>query len=188
MLINPSLLFLDEPTSWLDSTIAQRIVSISWELANGGRTMVMTIYQLSSRLCYMFHKVLLLSKGNPLYFGEGSLAMDYFHDIGYSPSVPMNPSDFLLDLANGVLSREVREEQSVVKQTLISAYKTNLVEKSKAKLLEIENLAPPHDQAEIEQFGHWSTTWWQQFTVLLRRGGKEDSLSLSLASRLLRSL
>ncbi|GLT82079.1 hypothetical protein SLE2022_004910 [Rubroshorea leprosula] len=170
MLINPSLLFLDEPTSGLDSTTAQRIMSTLWELANGGRTVVMTIHQPSSRLFYMFHKVLLLSEGNPLYFGKGSSVMDYFRSIGYSPSVTMNPSDFLLDLANGVSSHEEKEEESVVKQTLISAYKTNLAEKS---ILETESLALPHNQVEIEQFARWSTTWWQQFTVLLRRGVKE---------------
>lgn len=102
MLINPSLLFLDEPTSGLDSTTAQRIVSTLWELSNGGRTVVMTIHQPSSRLFYMFHKVLLLSEGNPLYFGRGSEAVDYFSSIGYSPMVVMNPADFLLDLANGM--------------------------------------------------------------------------------------
>lgn len=73
----------------------------------------------------------------------------------------------------GVSSHEVREEQSVVKQALISAYKTNLAQKSKAELLEAESLAPPHDRAENKQFARWSTTWWQQFTVLLRRGVKE---------------
>lgn len=102
MLINPSLLFLDEPTSGLDSTTAQRIVSTLWDLARGGRTVVMTIHQPSSRLFYMFHKVLLLSEGNPLFFGKGSEVMDYFNRIGFSPSVAMNPSDFLLDLANGM--------------------------------------------------------------------------------------
>ena len=103
MLINPSLLFLDEPTSGLDSTTAQRIVSTLWEVANnGGRTVVMTIHQPSSRLFYMFHKILLLSEGNTMYFGKGSEAMDYFSSLGYSPSVPMNPSDFLLDLSNGM--------------------------------------------------------------------------------------
>ncbi|KDP27020.1 hypothetical protein JCGZ_20955 [Jatropha curcas] len=45
LLVNPSLLFLDEPTSGLDSTTAQRIVSSVWELAKGGRTVVMTIHQ-----------------------------------------------------------------------------------------------------------------------------------------------
>lgn len=102
ILINPSCLFLDEPTSGLDSTIAQQILSILLKLADGGKTIVMTIHQPSGMLFYMFHKVLLLSEGFPLYFGEASGAMDYFASIGFCPSVTMNPSDFLLDLASGM--------------------------------------------------------------------------------------
>ncbi|XP_022717046.1 LOW QUALITY PROTEIN: ABC transporter G family member 9-like [Durio zibethinus] len=171
MLINPSLLFLDEPTSGLDSTTAQRIVSTLLELAKGGRTVVLTIHQPSSRLFYMFHKILLLSEGNPLYFGQGSAAMDYFSSIGYAPSVAMNPSDFLLDLANGISSYESLKEQTLVKKTLISAYKTNIAEKLKDELQEISNHPP--DVLENKKFARWATTWWQQFTVLLQRGVKE---------------
>jgi hypothetical protein len=42
-----------------------------------------------------------LGKGNLLYFGKASEAMDYFKLIGCSPHITMNPSEFLLDLANG---------------------------------------------------------------------------------------
>ncbi|KAK6229483.1 ABC transporter-like [Theobroma cacao] len=171
MLINPSLLFLDEPTSGLDSTTAQRIVSTLLEVAKGGRTVVLTIHQPSSRLFYMFHKVLLLSEGNPLYYGQGSAAMDYFSSIGYAPSVAMNPSDFLLDLANGVSSNESREEQTVVKKALISAYMSNIAEKLKDELQEVRHRPP--DQLENKKFVRWATTWRQQFTVLLQRGVKE---------------
>ncbi|KAJ4982004.1 hypothetical protein NE237_032841 [Protea cynaroides] len=171
MLINPSLLFLDEPTSGLDSTTAQRIVSTLWELAEGGRTVVMTIHQPSSRLFYMFHKVLLLSDGNPLYFGKGAGAMDYFSSIGYTPSVAMNPSDFLLDLANGVSSDENEEDRVAVKQALISAYKSNLADKLKSEVNEMSNHLP--DGTSHKQFGRWCTTWGQQFSVLLQRGLKE---------------
>ncbi|XVF18927.1 hypothetical protein REPUB_Repub11eG0066000 [Reevesia pubescens] len=171
MLINPSLLFLDEPTSGLDSTTAQRIMLTLLELAKGGRTIVLTIHQPSSRLFYMFHKVLLLSEGNPLYFGQGSAAMDYFSSIGYVQSVAMNPSDFLLDLANGVTLDESLKEQTLVKETLISAYKTSIAEKLKHELQEVNNHPP--DQLEKEKFARWAATWWQQFTVLLQRGVKE---------------
>lgn len=102
MLVNPSLLLLDEPTSGLDSTTAQRIVSTLWDLALAGRTVVMTIHQPSSRLYYMFCKVLLLSEGSPLFFGKGSDAMHYFLSLGYAHTLGMNPADFLLDLANGM--------------------------------------------------------------------------------------
>ncbi|KAK9152653.1 hypothetical protein Sjap_000133 [Stephania japonica] len=171
MLINPSLLFLDEPTSGLDSTTAQRIVSTLWELTNGGRTIVMTIHQPSSRLFYMFHKVLLLSDGNPLYFGKGDQVMDYFSSVGYSPSVAMNPSDFLLDLANGV-SDNKGQDPAQVKQALVTAYKSNIAGNLK---VETQKLSRQFEENKLDnkQSSRWTTTWWQQFSVLLQRGLKE---------------
>ncbi|XP_047342652.1 ABC transporter G family member 9-like [Impatiens glandulifera] len=176
MLINPSLLFLDEPTSGLDSTTAQRIVSTLWELAHaGGRTIVMTIHQPSSRLFYMFDKVILLSEGNLAYFGKGNDAMKYFSSVGYVPSVAMNPADFLLDLANGILSDEGNEDPSDVKQALVLAFKNNLEENLKGELEATYNKNNNFNQRseEKKKLGRWSTTWWQQFNVLLRRGVKE---------------
>lgn len=102
MLVNPSLLLLDEPTSGLDSTTAQRIVATLRGLARGGRTVVTTIHQPSSRLYRMFDKVVVLSDGCPIYCGKSGLAMEYFGSIGCDPGFDfMNPADFLLDLANG---------------------------------------------------------------------------------------
>lgn len=101
MLINPSLLILDEPTSGLDSTAAYRLVSTLGSLVQRGKTIVTSMHQPSSRVYQMFDKVLVLSEGRCLYFGKGSEAMSYFESVGLSPSFPMNPADFLLDLANG---------------------------------------------------------------------------------------
>ncbi|WMV39757.1 hypothetical protein MTR67_033142 [Solanum verrucosum] len=178
MLINPSLLFLDEPTSGLDSTTAQKIVSTLWELVNGGRTIVMTIHQPSSRLFYMFHKVLLLSEGNPLYFGRGEDVMAYFSSIGFSPSVAMNPSDFLLDLANGVID-DPQEDQASIKQTLVTAFKTNLLDGVKEELQKYDD-SEDHEKLQKGKLDRWSNTWWNESVVLFRRGMKErkhDSFS-----------
>lgn len=101
MLVNPSLLILDEPTSGLDSTAAHRLVSTLKSLAMRGKAIVTSMHQPSSRVYQMFDSVLVLSEGRPLYFGKGSEALGYFESIGFSPSFPMNPADFLLDLANG---------------------------------------------------------------------------------------
>lgn len=101
MLINPSLLILDEPTSGLDSTAAYRLISTLGSLAQKGKTVVTSVHQPSSRVYQMFDSVLVLSEGKCLYFGKANQAMNYFDSIGFSPSFPMNPADFLLDLANG---------------------------------------------------------------------------------------
>nr|GMD97403.1 ABC transporter G family member 14 [Ipomoea batatas]GME13764.1 ABC transporter G family member 14 [Ipomoea batatas] len=104
MLINPSLLLLDEPTSGLDSTTALRIITTIKRLATGGRTVVTTIHQPSSRLYHMFDKVVLLSEGCPIYYGSAPNALEYFSSIGFSTPLTVNPADLMLDLANVVLA------------------------------------------------------------------------------------
>nr|VDC88409.1 unnamed protein product [Brassica rapa] len=101
LLINPSLLVLDEPTSGLDATAALRLVqTLSWVAHGRGKAVVTSIHQPSSRVFQMFDTVLLLSEGKFLFYGKGRDAMAYFESVGFSPAFPMNPADFLLDLAN----------------------------------------------------------------------------------------
>uniref|UniRef100_A0A0A0L5B4 ABC transporter domain-containing protein n=1 Tax=Cucumis sativus TaxID=3659 RepID=A0A0A0L5B4_CUCSA len=175
MLINPSLLFLDEPTSGLDSTTAQTIVTMMGEFAKGGRAVIMTVHQPSSRLFYLFHKLLLLLEGNAVYYGKGSEVMDYFLSIGYSPSLPMNPSDFLLDLANGLSMNDPNEDPTIVKQKLVSSYKNNIADNLKREVQESdeEHYYWCGDGSHEDNFEIWPTTWWQQVAVLWRREIKE---------------
>ncbi|XP_057762489.1 ABC transporter G family member 14 [Arachis stenosperma] len=188
MLINPSLLLLDEPTSGLDSTTAQRILNTIKRLAGGGRTVITTIHQPSSRLYYMFDKVVLLSEGSPIYYGPASTALDYFSSLGFSTSVTVNPSDLLLDLANGIApdskhaseqSEGLEQERKQVREALISAYDKNIATNLKAELCSVEvnnynNMmikdACARNQINQEQ---WCTSWWHQFKVLLQRGVRE---------------
>ncbi|GER41620.1 ABC transporter family protein [Striga asiatica] len=135
MLVNPGLLLLDEPTSGLDSTNASRLVSTLRELADGGRSVVMTIHQPSSRNFYKFDKVLLLCEGSPLFFGKGSSALGYFSGIRFAPNVAMNPADFLLDLANGVVSTvDSDKDRAEIQETLVAAYATNLSSNVKSQM------------------------------------------------------
>ncbi|CAA6672093.1 unnamed protein product [Spirodela intermedia] len=190
MLINPSLLLLDEPTSGLDSTTAQRILNTIKRLAYGGRTVVTTIHQPSSRLYHMFDKVAILSEGCPIYHGPASTALDYFASIGFRTSVVVNPADLMLDLANGFApecqpggeTSEVKdsgkdlEEQKQVKKTLLSAYEKNIASRLK------EELCFSTDAATYVGSGlsslpmrkeQWSISWWGQFNVILSRSLKE---------------
>jgi hypothetical protein len=70
LLINPSIILLDEPTSGLDSTTAMNLVSTLCQLAAGGRAVITTIHQPSSRLYQQLDKLLLLSDGHAMYYGE----------------------------------------------------------------------------------------------------------------------
>lgn len=192
LLVNPSLLLLDEPTSGLDSTTAQRIVATARGLARGGRTVITTIHQPSSRLYRMFDKVLVLSEGYSIYYGDSNVVMDYFASVGYDPGFnPMmnNPADFLLDLANGVnpvdtrqddqsdiqVKPDIIEDKSATRQYLISCYKKNLYPALKDEIQQClptptnsEGLSAPRSSEN-----QWITSWWLQFKVLLSRGLKE---------------
>ncbi|KAI3882054.1 hypothetical protein MKX03_006264 [Papaver bracteatum] len=189
ILTNPSLLLLDEPTSGLDSTSAQQVVSMLRELASEGhRTVLVSIHQPSSKLFYMFHKILLLSDGNPLYFGRGNETMEYFSSIGYSSPVAVNLCDFLVDLANGVHLGDLDEEKRKDgKQSLVLAYKNILVN----RLKEEEKLAVGQDSVSSRMdndIGQWPTTWGQEFSVLLKRDlleRKHESLSIMQVGQML---
>ncbi|XP_021754938.1 ABC transporter G family member 21-like [Chenopodium quinoa] len=190
MLVNPSLLLLDEPTSGLDSTTAQRIMDTLKSLARGGRTVLTTIHQPSSRLYQMFDKVVVLSEGCPIYYGSASRVMDYFCSIGLMPGCNfVNPADFLLDLANGIVPDTRHDDQlehhnrlehhdnaSATKQFLTSAYKKNIypglkaVNKQRSGDHSHSNLKPSYKSSEEKE---WSTTWLEQFKILLERGLKE---------------
>lgn len=186
MLINPSLLILDEPTSGLDSTAAHRMVSTLGNLAQKGKTIITSMHQPSSRVFQMFSSVLVLSEGRSLYFGKGSEAMAYFQSVGFSPSFPMNPADFLLDLANGVchLDGSSEREKPNVKQSLMASYNSLLASKVKAACME----TTPFSSMDMHIFGSHSSkkehrrnscaflglsNWFYQFSILIHRSLKE---------------
>jgi ABC-type multidrug transport system ATPase subunit/ABC-type multidrug transport system permease subunit len=184
MLINPSLLLLDEPTSGLDSTTAQRILTTIKRLASGGRTVITTIHQPSSRLYHMFDKVVLISEGSPIYYGPASAALDYFSSVGFSTSMTVNPADLLLDLANGVSpdskhsteqGDDIEQEQKSARENLKSAYEKNISTRLKAELYnpEVNSYTKDASSRSDNKPEQWCTSWWHQFIVLLQRGLRE---------------
>jgi ABC-type multidrug transport system ATPase subunit len=55
-------LLQDEPTSGLDSTTSMHVLTMLRHLATGGRSVIATIHQPSSRLYQQLDKLLLLSQ------------------------------------------------------------------------------------------------------------------------------
>ena len=62
LIANPSLVFLDEPTTGLDSRAAMVVVRVIKRLANSGRTVICTIHQPSLALFEQFDNLLLLGR------------------------------------------------------------------------------------------------------------------------------
>ncbi|XP_021771447.1 ABC transporter G family member 22-like [Chenopodium quinoa] len=190
ILLNPPLLLLDEPTSSLDSASALRIVQILHNMAKTGKTVVTTIHQPSSRLFCKFDKLILIGKGSSLYFGKASEAMEYFSLMGCSPLKPMNPAEFLLDLANGNMNDKSipssmedkfsptntrgRPSPLEVHEYFVEAYESRSSKIKKPKLLKSmtqQNMVKPGGRTWNSK--GWGASWWDQFRVLLSRGIKE---------------
>ncbi|KAL3535996.1 hypothetical protein ACH5RR_004457 [Cinchona calisaya] len=194
IIMNPSLLFLDEPTSGLDSTTALRIVELLQDIAEAGKTVFTTIHQPSSRLFHKFDKLILLGKGNLLYFGKASEAMVYFSSIGCSPLIAMNPAEFLLDLANGNLNdvsvpsewedkiqmgnsetetRSGKLSPATVHEYLVEAYETRVAENEKQKLLVPLQIDEEIKSQVFSKKRAWEASWFEQYSLLFWRGLKE---------------
>lgn len=67
LITNPSLIFLDEPTTGLDSTTALNVLELLKMLAESGRNVVSTIHQPSSEIFNQFDNLLLMVRGNIIY-------------------------------------------------------------------------------------------------------------------------
>ncbi|MFT5053875.1 MAG: ABC-type multidrug transport system ATPase subunit [Oceanospirillaceae bacterium] len=75
----PSVLFVDEPTSGLSSRDSENIMDLLKELALKGKLVIVVIHQPSSDIYKMFDKLMILDTGGfPVYFGNPIEAISYF--------------------------------------------------------------------------------------------------------------
>jgi ATP-binding cassette, subfamily G (WHITE), member 2, PDR len=97
------LLFFDEPTSGLDSQTSWSICNLMEKLTRNGQAILCTIHQPSAMLFQRFDRLLLLSKGKTIYFGDigqGSTTLvDYFTRNG-AQALPSgsNPAEYMLEV------------------------------------------------------------------------------------------
>ena len=68
LITNPALVFMDEPTTSMDTFTAEKIIEIINKLKIKGRTIIATIHQPNSEIFKKFDKLMLLSEGYTLYF------------------------------------------------------------------------------------------------------------------------
>ena len=99
LLANPSLLFLDEPTTGLDAFSALQVVQTLKDLARTGRTVVITIHQPRSDIFFLFDHITLLSSGQTVYTGATSEVLTYFDQLGFPCPEHVNPADHLIDIS-----------------------------------------------------------------------------------------
>uniref|UniRef100_A0A3B4FYS5 ABC-type xenobiotic transporter n=1 Tax=Pundamilia nyererei TaxID=303518 RepID=A0A3B4FYS5_9CICH len=101
LIIDPAVLFLDEPTTGLDASTANSVLLLLKRMASHGRTIIMSIHQPRYSIYRLFDTLTLLVGGKMVYHGPAPNALEYFANIGYACEAHNNPADFFLDVING---------------------------------------------------------------------------------------
>uniref|UniRef100_A0A8C5DNV0 ATP-binding cassette sub-family G member 2-like n=1 Tax=Gouania willdenowi TaxID=441366 RepID=A0A8C5DNV0_GOUWI len=108
LITSPSLLFLDEPTTGLDSNTANCIISLLHRLSRRGKTVIFSIHQPRYSIFKQFDHLTLMHKGEVVYAGSSAHALDYFTALGYQIEAFNNPADFFMDITNGEAKSPLR--------------------------------------------------------------------------------
>ncbi|XP_015604112.1 ATP-binding cassette sub-family G member 1 isoform X1 [Cephus cinctus] len=149
---NPPVIFLDEPTTGLDEMSSVQCVDLLRRVALGGRTVICSIHTPSASIFSKFHHVYVVTAGQCVYRGNVDDVVPYLHNIGIDCPVHYNPADFVIEVSAG-------------------EYGKDLVERMMTLVAERSPIVPtPHadfQYAEFENIGKIS--WWEQFTILLKR-------------------
>lgn len=101
LIIQPPVLFLDEPTTGLDASTANAVMLLLYRMSQKGRTIVFSIHQPRFAIYRLFDSIILLSMGQTVYHGPCKKALGYFDSLGYKCEEHNNPPDFFLDVING---------------------------------------------------------------------------------------
>ncbi|RIB12474.1 P-loop containing nucleoside triphosphate hydrolase protein [Gigaspora rosea] len=135
----PKIIFLDEPTTGLDSAAAYNIIkSIVFMARRHKITVIASIHQPSTETYSLFDKLCLIGKGRTLYFGDRESATTYFEGLGHVCSPYSNPADHFLRLINPDFMLDKIEAEKTI-NSFINSYDQS---KTKANTLsEIRSIA-----------------------------------------------
>uniref|UniRef100_A0AAQ5ZI47 Broad substrate specificity ATP-binding cassette transporter ABCG2 n=1 Tax=Amphiprion ocellaris TaxID=80972 RepID=A0AAQ5ZI47_AMPOC len=101
LIMDPAVLFLDEPTTGLDASTACTVLLLLKRMAEKGKTIILSIHQPRYSIYRLFDSLTLMVSGKMVYHGPAQSALVHFNKIGYQCDSNDNPADFFLDVING---------------------------------------------------------------------------------------
>ena len=149
LLREPSVLFVDEPTSGLSSRDSENIMDLMKELSLKGKLIFVVIHQPSEDIFKMFDKLIILDVGGyQVYYGNPVAAVSYFKEIVkmVDPSRSVNPEQIF----NIIESKVVNEYGNFTTKRKISPYEWYQQFKNRITINSIkETDAPPQKTLHI---------------------------------------
>lgn len=115
---NPPIMFLDEPTTGLDSSSTTQCVQMLKKLASGGRIIICTIHQPNAQTYNMFDQVYMMAKGRCVYQGPSISTVPFLASVGLHCPQYHNPADYFMEVVSGeygdyidILENQAKEDQ-----------------------------------------------------------------------------
>jgi ABC-type multidrug transport system ATPase subunit/pSer/pThr/pTyr-binding forkhead associated (FHA) protein len=75
LITKPSVIFLDEPTSGLDPATEEKIMKLFRQIAESGRTVILTTHAMEN--VRLFDKIVVMMRGKLVWYGEPKLALEH---------------------------------------------------------------------------------------------------------------
>ena len=149
---DPSVIFMDEPTTGLDSKTALDVAKLIKALAANGRTIITTIHQPSTDILARFDRIICLCEGQMIYDGKPLDIPQYFSALGYAPPPHTNPADHLMAILNDddIRIRELNLGHSITEAEVRKEFTERLTKFSEA--YQKARVAPKHEKCPDPEF------------------------------------
>jgi ABC-type multidrug transport system ATPase subunit len=172
LVANPSVLFMDEPTSGLDARSAAIVMRAVRNVANGNRTVMVTIHQPSMEIFETFDQLVLMQRGGRLtYFGplgvESSDLIAYLESYeGVQPiKASYNPATWMLESTGGSMATTFKAADI----DFPDAYLESELRASNLKLMDELAATTAANSPELAVGGKYATSFNMQVRELTRK-------------------
>ncbi|KAG9154826.1 hypothetical protein Leryth_019541 [Lithospermum erythrorhizon] len=166
LVANPSIIFMDEPTTGLDARAAAIVMRAVKNVVDTGRTIVCTIHQPSIDIFEAFDALILLkSGGHTIYSGplgyQSSRVIEYFEGIPGVPKIKdnYNPATWMLEVTSTSSEKELGLDFAQI-------YKDSSLFKDNKELVEVLSTPPPGSK-DLHFPTRYTQSSWGQFKACL---------------------
>ncbi|XP_073989097.1 ATP-binding cassette subfamily G member 4-like isoform X2 [Rhodnius prolixus] len=159
---NPSVLFLDEPTTGLDDLSSSQCISLLKSLARGGRTVICSIHTPSAKLFALFDNVYIVADGQCIFQGLGEDIVPFLSSFGLNCPKHYNPADFMVEVSSGEYGYYLDRMMNAVDNGRCKRWNKPFKTKE-------ENPNSDNKLRKVEDMPDYGCSTWTQFTILLGR-------------------